>query len=173
MTDTGGAYLWLAAGSFEAPAGAIVSVAAEPLDGGDPLRLAAWPEHARPAGVRVAKVAAGFVSPDGAPAVVSLVLAPRGVRVPFDDQAVIGARRAALTYWPWRALSTLVRGDSEFAGAVSAVSPGTPSPLDPFARIVPARLLAVPAGFVGEMTPPAGPVLERYGSAKPWPLDRF
>jgi hypothetical protein len=166
-------YLWLAIADHELPDGAIARVSAIPLDGGVPLHLAAWLLADRPKGLRVAKVAAGFVDPAGPAALVSLVLVPRGVRVPFDDQAVIGARRASLTYWPWRALSTLVRGDSEFAGAVSAVGPREPMPQDPFALLAPARRLELPAGFVGEMGPPAGPVLERYGSAKPWPLDRF
>ena len=121
----------------------------------------------------MAKIAREFVDPAGPPATVSLVIVPRGVRVPFDDQSVIGARRASLDYWPWRALSTLVRGDSEFAGAVSAVEPGEPVPGDPFARVAPVRVLSVPPGFVGGMPMPAGPVLERYGSAKPWPVERF
>ena len=44
---------------------------------------------------------------------------------------------------------------------------------DPFARIFPARLLDVDAALFGSVPPPAGPTIERYGSAQPWPLDRF
>jgi hypothetical protein len=43
----------------------------------------------------------------------------------------------------------------------------------PFARVFPARLVRVPAGLFGRVPPPAGPVIERYGSAQPWPWDRF
>lgn len=166
-------YLWFGVLDGEAPEGAVARTQATPIAGGPAVHLAAWPESARSQGARVAKVAAGFVDPAGAAATVSLVIVPRGVRVPFDDQSVIGARRASLDYWPWRALSTLVRGDSEFAGAVSAVEAGAPMPADPFARIAPSRVLSVPAGFVGRMPTPAGPVLERYGSSRPWPIDRF
>lgn len=171
--SSAGTYLWFAATDGDVPRGAVAHARATPLDRGSPVHLAAWPEPARPKGVRVAKIAAEFVDPAGDPATVLLVIVPRGVRVPFDDQSVIGARRASLDYWPWRALSTLVRGDSVFAGAVSAIGAGEPVPGDPFARIAPVRLLSVPAGFVGEMPMPAGPVLERYGSAKPWPVERF
>jgi len=31
----------------------------------------------------------------------------------------------------------------------------------------------VDAGVVGATPAPAGPTIERYGSAQPWPLDRF
>jgi hypothetical protein len=44
---------------------------------------------------------------------------------------------------------------------------------DPFARIFPARLLRVEAGLFGRVPPPGGPTIERYGSAQPWPWDRY
>ena len=40
-------------------------------------------------------------------------------------------------------------------------------------RIFPARLLRVGAGAIGAAPPPCGPTIERYGSAQPWPWDRF
>jgi hypothetical protein len=43
----------------------------------------------------------------------------------------------------------------------------------PFARIFPARLLRVEAGLFGRVPPPGGPTIERYGSAQPWPWDRY
>ena len=44
---------------------------------------------------------------------------------------------------------------------------------DPFARVFPPRVLHVGAGVLGRVPWPAGPVIERYGSAQPWPADRF
>jgi len=44
---------------------------------------------------------------------------------------------------------------------------------DPFARVFPARVLRVAAGVLGRVAPPVGPVIERHGSANPWPWDRF
>jgi hypothetical protein len=34
-------------------------------------------------------------------------------------------------------------------------------------------VLAIEAGLFGRVPAPAGPVIERYGSAQPWPWDRF
>jgi hypothetical protein len=72
-------------------------------------------------------------------------------------------------------VSTLVRGDSIFAGAITALPDGEPdgAVADPFGRVFPARLLRVGAGLLGSVPPPAGPVIERYGSGNPWPWDRF
>ena len=44
---------------------------------------------------------------------------------------------------------------------------------DPFARIFRASLLRVGPGVLGATTAPAGPAIESYGSANPWPWDRF
>jgi hypothetical protein len=44
---------------------------------------------------------------------------------------------------------------------------------DPFGRVFPARLLWVAEGVLGAALSPVGPVIERYGSANPWPGDRF
>lgn len=136
--------------------------------------LAAWPPHERPP-VPAAKVDARAIDPAGSGGRISLVLAPRGVRLPFDDLAVQGARRAVLAGPPRRLVSTLVRGESIFAGAITALPDGEPDTLvdDPFARVFPARRLEVAAGLLGAMPMPAGPVIERYGSGNPWPWDRF
>jgi hypothetical protein len=103
------------------------------------------------------------------------VLAPPRARLPFDDPAVQGARRAVLAGPPRRLVSTLLRGDSIFAGALTGLPDGEPDGLvdDPFGRVFPARLLHVGPGLLGAMPPPAGPVIERYGSGAPWPWDRF
>jgi hypothetical protein len=133
--------------------------------------LAAWSAEARPR-VPAAKVDARVLDPHGAPAVVSLVLAPHGVRLPFDDPAVQGARRAVLAGPPRRLVSTLVRGDSIFAGAITAAVDDAPFD-DPFERVFPARRLHVGPGLLGAVPAPAGPVIERYGGGNPWPWDRF
>jgi hypothetical protein len=115
------------------------------------------------------------VDADGAPARVSLVLAPPRARLPFDDLAVQGARRAVLAGPPRRLVRTLVRGDSIFAGAITALPDDEPPGIvaDPFGLVFPARLLRVGGGILGSMPAPAGPVIERYGSGNPWPWNRF
>ncbi|MGI8800663.1 MAG: hypothetical protein ACR2KV_00590, partial [Solirubrobacteraceae bacterium] len=137
--------------------------------------LAAWAPSAaapRPGALRVWR---GIVDPAGGAAVVSLVLAPPGRRVAFDDPAVQQARRAVLAGRPAAAVSTLLSGDSLFEGAISAWR-GAPLAVvrdDPFARIFPARVLRLGPGLIGSPAPPGGPTIERYGSASPWPGDRF
>jgi hypothetical protein len=105
-----------------------------------------------------------------------LVLAPGGVALPFDDLAVQQARRAVLSRPPLAAVSTLLRDDSHFAGAIT-VARSTDGMRwlreDPFARIYPAMLLTVEAGILGSVAAPIGPTIERYGSGNPWPWDRF
>lgn len=137
--------------------------------------LAAWVQRAKP--VREARrVDARIVDPDGAPAVVSLVLPPPGVRLLFDDPAVQQARRRVLLGPPFDAVTTLLRDSSHFEGAVTVARGGDAARLrweDPFARIFPARVLEVDAGLFGRVPAPAGPTIERYGSAQPWPWDRF
>jgi hypothetical protein len=117
-----------------------------------------------------------IVDPSGPPARVSLVLPPPGVSVPFDDLAVQQARRDVLADAdPPPVLTTLLRDASHFAGALTARRGGGVTRLadDPFARLFPARLLDVGPGLLGSVPPPAGPTIERYGSARPWPWDRY
>lgn len=137
--------------------------------------LAAWLRHAKP--VREARrVDARIVDPSGEAALVSLVLPAPGVRLLFDDPAVQQARRLVLAGPPFDAVSTLLRDSSHFEGAVTVARGGDEERLrrdDPFARVFPARLLRVEAGLFGRVPAPAGPTIERYGSAQPWPWDRF
>jgi len=118
--------------------------------------LAAFPSGgSAPPGER--KVDARAVDPEGEPALASLVVAPDGVTIPFDDPAVSEALRAALAA-PWPdVLSTLVVGESRFAGAITAVRDGdrVRLELDPFARIFPAELVEVGAGLFGHTPAPA------------------
>jgi len=112
--------------------------------------------------------------PHGAPAWISLALAPDSIRVLFDDPAVCQAMRVVLSGAPVDVMSTLVRDPSTIGGAFTATHAPTPEGLadDPFARIFPHTLLRVDAGFVGTMPAAAGPGVQRYSGA-PWPWDHF
>ncbi len=136
--------------------------------------LAAWCRRAKP--LRAARrIDARLIDPAGAPATVSYVRAPDGVSLLFDDLAVQQARRRILADRPFDGLSTLLSDASHYEGSL-LVARGTNVPRlrdDPFARIFPARILEVDAGLLGTTPPPAGPTIERYGSANPWPWDRF
>jgi hypothetical protein len=141
--------------------------------GGEPAGvLAAWLRRARP--TRDAwRVDRRIVDPAGESARVSLVVAT-GL-LAFDDVAIQQARRDLLLGEPFDAVTTLLRDDSHFLGSL-LVARGTDAARlgdDPFARVFPPRVLHVGAGVLGRVPWPAGPVIERYGSAQPWPADRF
>ena len=165
-------WLALVEGSVQ---GADAAATALTPDGQPAGTLAAWRRRASP--VRGAlRVDERLIDPDGSAAWISLVLAPSGVRLPFDDLAVQQARRLVLLYPFPAAVSTLLRDDSHFAGAITvARSPAEKHRLreDPFARVFSSRLLVVEAGLLGVVPPPTGPTIERYGSGNPWPWDRF
>ena len=155
--------------------GAHACARASTADGQEIGTLAAWCQKAKPVGGAL-RVDERLIDPRGAPAWISLVLAPPDIRLPFDDLAVQQARRLVLSRQPLAAVSTLLRDDSHFEGAISVAR--TNDGLrwlrdDPFARIYPAILLAVEAGILGSVAAPAGPTIERYGSGNPWPWDRF
>lgn len=155
--------------------GADAAARAFTTDGLPVGKLTAWSRRAKP--VRDAlRVDGRLIDPDGSAAWISLVLAPPGVRLPFDDPAVQQARRLLLQHPSAAAVSTLLRDDSHFEGAITvARSPAERRRLqdDPFARIFPARLLSIEPGILGAVPPPTGPTIERYGSGNPWPWDRF
>ena len=159
---------------------ALVAAAPEDADASAPARtlgepacvLAAWLRRARP--TREAwRVDRRIVDAAGAPARVSLVLATG--RLPFDDLAIQQARRDLLLGEPFDAVTTLLRDDSHFIGSLLVARGADEARLgdDPFARVFPPRVLHVGAGVLGRVPWPAGPVIERYGSAQPWPADRF
>ena len=165
---------WLAL--IDGPAeDAQASAGASTLDGEEIGTLAAWVRKAKP--VRSAlRVDERLIDPTGEAAWISLVLAPRGVRLPFDDLAVQHARRVVLSRRPVAAVSTLLRDDSHFEGAISVARSEEGVRWlrdDPFARIFPALLLVIEPGILGSVAPPPGPTIERYGSGNPWPWDRF
>jgi hypothetical protein len=136
--------------------------------------LAAWCRRAKP--FREARrIDSRLVDPQGAPATVSLVLPQPGVHLKFDDTAVQQARRRVLERPPFDGISTLLIDSSHFEGALTVARGEDEERLedDPFARIFPARLLEIEGGLLGTTPSPAGPSIERYGSAEPWPWDRF
>jgi len=158
----------------ERPAGADGAANLRTLAGEPAGVLAAWRRHAKP--VRHAwRVDARVVDPEGASARISLVLPPDGHRLPFDDMAVQHARRDLLEMEPLDAVTTLLRDDSHFDGSLLVARGADAARLgdDPFARLFAPRVLHVGAGVLGRVPWPAGPVIERYGSAQPWPADRF
>jgi hypothetical protein len=158
----------------EAPPAADASAPVAALDGTPAGHLAIWARRAKP--TRAARrVDARLLDPAGAEAYVSLVLPPSGVRLAFDDLAVQQARRAVLAAPPLDAVTTLLSDASHFEGALTVARGGDVARLrdDPFARVFAARILRVGAGVLGRIPAPAGPVIERYGSERPWPWDRF
>ena len=136
--------------------------------------LAAWCRRAKPFRAAL-RMDGRLVDTSGAPARVSLVLAPPGVRLKFDDVAVQQARRRTLSGLQFDGVSTLLSDSSHFEGALTVARGGQTARLidDPFARIFAARLLDIEGGLFGSTPAPAGPTIERYGSAEPWPWDRF
>ena len=157
------------------PRGADAAAPAFTLDGQPAGTLAAWRRRAKP--VREAlRVDERLIDRRGSAAWVSLVLPPPGVRLAFDDLAVQQARRQVLLGPFPAAVSTLLRDDSHFEGAITVARSAEDKqrlPDDPFARIFPSRLLAVEAGIFGAVARPTGPTIERYGSGNPWPWDQF
>lgn len=136
--------------------------------------LGVWARRAKP--VRHARrMDMRMLDSAGPAATVSLVLAPDGVRLAFDDTAVQQARRDVFARAPFDAVSTLLSDASRFEGSVTVARGADVLRVadDPFARIFPARVLDVDPGLFGRVAPPAGPTIERYGSVQPWPWDRF
>ncbi len=172
MSAAGRTWLALVA---EPPDGPDAAAPAWDLDGTPAGWLAAWRRRSKP--VREAlRVDPRAIDPDGAAGWASLVLPPRRLAIAFDDLAVQHARRVALADpRPPPVRSTLLRDDSHFAGAITALHGDDPGRLggDPFARVHPARRLRLGPGLLGTMPAPAGPVIERYGSANPWPWDVY
>jgi hypothetical protein len=156
----------------DVPTGAAAWAEARTTDGTAAGALCAWRGSEGPPVPAARRIDPRAIDPGGPAARVSLVLAPPGIRLPFDDLAVQQARRDVLASpWP-RLVTTLVEGNSVFAGALTAFAEEAGA--DPFARIFRARLLDVgPGVLAGAVPAPAGPVIERYGGANPWPLDRF
>ena len=166
-------WCWLALVE-DRPDAADVGVPVADPDGTPAGWLAAWFTRRKPAR-SARRVDARIIDAQGAAAWVSLVRPPDGVRLPFDDLAVQQARRDVLGGPPQDALSTLLSDASHFEGAITVARGAGVARLadDPFARVFPARILSVEAGLLGRVPPACGPTIERYGSAQPWPWDRY
>jgi hypothetical protein len=101
--------------------------------------------------------------------VVALAAGEPGVSLPFDDPAVTGAIRSALSSEPAVMCTTLMEDSGRYAGVL--ISP--PYLATPFATIFPQRTLEVGPGLLGPMAWPTGPGTQRYVSDVPWPYDRY
>ena len=95
-----------------------------------------------------------------APAVAPAITEPRPPSLEETQTVLAVAKRDD-------AVSTALVDDSHFAGSITVWR--GPRADDPFARVESARTLRVAAGVVGAFALPAGPVIERHGSAQPWP----
>lgn len=157
----------------EPPARAVAAAAVSGSDGEAAGYLAAWaPDAAHPASA--AKIDGRAIDPDGRPGWASVVIAPDGLFVPFDDVAVTAALRRVLSLPSPRVFSTLLLGDDRLVGALTAEhDPSGRLGQDPFALLFPAVVLRVEPGILGSMPSPAGPTTQRYGADNPWPWDRF
>lgn len=166
-------WCWLDLLAAPAEDASVQARALEP-DGTPAGWLAVWQRRAKPSR-SARRVDARLVDRHGAAAWVSFVRPPDGVRLAFDDLAVQQARRAVLAAPPQDAMSTLLSDASHFEGALTVARGAGVARLadDPFARIFPARVLQVDAGLLGAVPLPCGPTIERYGSAQPWPWDRY
>jgi len=100
---------------------------------------------------------------------VALAAAEPGVSLPFDDPAVTGAIRSALSSEPASMCTTLMDKAGRYAGVL--ISP--PHLATPFATIFPQRNLHVGPALFGRTPWPTGPGTQRYLGDVPWPYDRF
>lgn len=138
--------------------------------------LAAWSRKSKP--IKDARrVDPRIIDPAGAEAWLSLVWPARDALVAFDDLAVQQARRRVLAdSRPPAAVTTVLIDDSHFAGSLT-VRRGSDAAVrlrdDPFGRVAPAHVLRAGSGIFGDALLPVGPVIERHGSAQPWPWERF
>src|SRR5919198_488016 len=125
--------------------------------------LAVWDdEDAKPDSAW--KVDPRVIDADGEETEVALAAAPPGVAIPFDDPAVTGAIRSALSSEPAELVTTLMSDDGDYAGVL--ISP--PHLATPFATIFPQKVLHVGAGVLGTVAWPTGPVTQRYQGDMPW-----
>ena len=94
----------------------------------------------------------------------------------FDEPEIQQARRDTLAWWigllgeDFVCLSTFALDASRCAGAVTVARSAGRFGEDPFARLFPGTV--VEADFFCPVSPPSGPVIERYAGA-PWPGGSF
>ena len=169
---------WLALVN-ERPADCLAAASVRDADGGSEeataCYLAVWRAEDAPVPGAL-RADPGAFDPEGEEAWVSLILPPAVMRPAFDDLAVQQARRALLAGPPPSAVTTLLADDSHFAGSLTVRRGEDAHALlrdDPFARVLPARVLRCEAGLLADRAAPPGPTIERHGSAVPWPGGRF
>lgn len=103
-------------------------------------------------------------------------LADPDAALAFDQPEVQQVRRDALAWWipmlgdALICLTTLALDESRYAGAITVTRQPTRWSDDPFSRIFPATL--VRTDLFCAVTPPPGPVLERYAGVA-WPGGSF
>ncbi|MDQ5833925.1 MAG: hypothetical protein M3550_12860 [Actinomycetota bacterium] len=99
-------------------------------------------------------------------------LADPQAKLRFDEPEVQQVRRDALAYWipllgeELVCLTTCALDASHYAGAITVARSPDRFADDPFARLFGGTV--VEAGFFCEVSPPPGPVIERYAGV-PWP----
>ena len=114
---------------------------------------------------------------EGVPAYAHVCALPdKRAALRYDEPEVQQARRDALTWWipllgdALICLSSFALDASLCAGAVTVARDRSRFAGDPFARLFPGTV--VETDLFGPVTPPPGPVIERYGGA-PWPAGSF
>lgn len=96
--------------------------------------------------------------------------------LPFDQPEVQQVRRDALQWWigllgeALVCLTTLALDEARCAGAITVTREPVDVRSDPFARLFPGTV--VPSDLFCPVTPPPGPVIERYGGVA-WPGGSF
>ena len=94
----------------------------------------------------------------------------------YDEPEAQQARRDALAWWipmlgdDLVCISTFSLDESRCAGAVTVATDPRRFDQDPFVRLFPGTV--VRADFFSRVSPPPGPVIERYSGA-PWPAGSF
>jgi hypothetical protein len=130
--------------------------------------LAVWEEGAeRPS--TAWRIDPRVLDPQGPEVDVALAAGEPGVSLSFDDPAVTGAIRSALSSESPTMCTTLMDGEGRYAGVL--ISP--PFLATPFATIFPQRTLHVGPRLLGHTPWPAGPGTQRYVGDVPWPYDSF
>ena len=100
----------------------------------------------------------------------------RDAALRFDEPEVQQARRDAIAWWipllgaSLICISTLAVDASRFGGAITVVREPSRLGSDPFTRLFEGTV--VEADLFCPVTPPPGPVIERYAGA-PWPAEGF
>jgi hypothetical protein len=99
-----------------------------------------------------------------------------GARLRYDEPEVQQARRDALAWWipllgdDLVCVTTLALDASHCAGAITVARDPSWFGEDPFARLFPGTV--VETDLFAAVSPPTGPVVERYSGA-PWPGGSF